>query len=246
MTFERTEKTEKCLLKAIKKEEPKPEPPLLDNYRYLETKEIRRSDRRSNSIVRHRRLSKPLAIEPPFVKKPRGQSYSSRTYCQSKRPIIPQNALDNVKTTESIQIEESVPCVQSTEEFNYRTQTENSQICRVCGKPKKGKNGRMCASVDKKLKTVNKKTVQKGDAQIEYVLEPLTEKELKELKVNNDNYQYRESFSFLKPNLRNSQTFHQRRGKSSDSKRSNCFSSRFKEKCSEKKCRYCPLHGCLL
>ena len=151
-----------------------------------------------------------------------------------------------MKTTESVQIEETVPCVQTTEEFDYRTQTENSQICRVCGKPKKGKNGRMCSSVGKKLKTVNKKKVQEGGAETEYVLEPLTDKELKELKVNNDNYQYRESFSFLKPNLRNSQTFHQRRGKSSDSKRCNRFSSGFKEKYSEKKCRYCPLHGCLI
>ena len=184
LTFERSEKTEKFLQKAIKKVEPKPEPPkkeLLDNYRYLETKEIRRSDRRSNSIVKHRRLSKPLAIEAPFVRPTRGQSYSSRTYCQSKRPVIPQNVIEDVKTTETIQIEETVPCVQSTEEFNYRTQTENSQICRVCGKPKKGKNGRMCSSVDKKLKTVKKKMLQEEVADTEYVLKPLTEEELKEL-----------------------------------------------------------------
>lgn len=249
LTFERSEKTEKCLIKAIKKVEPpkpKPQPPreLLDNYRYLETKEIRRSDRRSNSIVKHQRLSKPFGIEVPFVRKPRGQSYSSRTYCQAKRPNISQNIIENIKTTESIQLGESLPCCQTSEEFNYRTQTENSKICRICGKPKKG--GRMSASVDRKLKTVTKRKIKEEGSDTEYILKPLTEKKLNQIKGSTDNYQYRESFNFLKPNLRNSYTFHQRRGKSSDAKRGNRFSSGFKEKYSEKKCRYCPVHGCLI
>ena len=65
--YEIVDETQKMRLKVEKKEKPK-EKEILDNYRYLETKQIKRNDERRRSIVKHQRLSSPVGKETPFMR----------------------------------------------------------------------------------------------------------------------------------------------------------------------------------
>jgi len=58
-------KSELCKLKNknIEEERPNHLKEILDNYRYLEIKYLKKSDLRSRSIVVHKRLSKPIVKE---------------------------------------------------------------------------------------------------------------------------------------------------------------------------------------
>ena len=84
--YEIVDETQKMRLKVEKKEKPK-EKEILDNYRYLETKQIKRNDERRRSIVRHQRLSSPVGKETPFMRNS-FKEYKTKTTLVQKRPKI--------------------------------------------------------------------------------------------------------------------------------------------------------------
>ena len=63
--------------KKIKKE-------ILDNYRYIEIKNVSNNDEKRKSIVRHRRLGEPIGNETIYEK----QRFSTQTNYISNKPII--------------------------------------------------------------------------------------------------------------------------------------------------------------
>ena len=63
--------------KKIKKE-------ILDNYRYIEIKNISNNDEKRKSIVKHRRLGEPIGKETIYEKK----RFTNQTNYISKKPII--------------------------------------------------------------------------------------------------------------------------------------------------------------
>lgn len=260
LTYERLDKTEKVFVKGIKKVEPKPKCEKkikLDNYRYLETKEIRRSDRRSGSIVKHQRLSLPRGLETPYKRESRRNSYCSKTYYQQKKPNVTSSIntdIQNIRTSQLSQNNENYYYNSpSNEEFKYNSRTEKIDICKICGKPKRGKECRRSYSVDKTRKSVKKEIVGEEKSNDNYIIRYSGKSNSSEKKDRNslfgsfDNYQYRESSSFVRPNLRNSFTYHKRRGEgrsgSCEERYSNRFESTYRNEYSEKKGHYCPIHG---
>ena len=86
--YEIVDETQKLRIKGQKKEISKPkEKEILDNYRYLETKQIKRNDERRKSIVKHERLSKPIGKETPFMKNS-FKEYKTKTSFGQKRPKL--------------------------------------------------------------------------------------------------------------------------------------------------------------
>lgn len=86
VTYERLIGSEKYKIKGKKEEPPKPKPvrEILDNYRYIETKDLRKNDPKRISIVRHKRLGDPIGKETPYE----GQRYNTLTNYAPKRPTI--------------------------------------------------------------------------------------------------------------------------------------------------------------
>lgn len=87
--YEDVDATEKILIKTHKKPEQKskskPGPrEILDNYRYIETKEIRSKDERRASIVRHQRLGKPIGKETPYERTSFKEYKTNTTYVQKR------------------------------------------------------------------------------------------------------------------------------------------------------------------
>ena len=86
--YEIVDETQKLRIKGQKKEISKPkEKEILDNYRYLETKQIKRNDERRKSIVKHERLSRPIGKETPFNKNS-FKEYKTKTSFAQKRPKL--------------------------------------------------------------------------------------------------------------------------------------------------------------
>jgi hypothetical protein len=103
--FEDIDTTEKVLIKPQKKPEQKsqskPAPrEMLDNYRYLETKEIKSKEERRGSIVKHKRLSKPIGKETPYERASFRDYKTNTTYVQ-KRPKF--GSYDSQKTNKQTQ-----------------------------------------------------------------------------------------------------------------------------------------------
>ena len=82
--YEIVDETQKLRLKTPKKEIQKE---ILDNFRYFETKQIKRNDERRKSIVRHKRLSNPVGKETPFLRDS-FKEYKTKTTFVQKMPKI--------------------------------------------------------------------------------------------------------------------------------------------------------------
>ena len=54
--------------KLIANKKPKPMKEILDNYRYIEIKTVKKDNDRIRSIVRHKRLGKPIGKESSYEK----------------------------------------------------------------------------------------------------------------------------------------------------------------------------------
>ena len=80
------------------KEKKPPEPEILDNYRYYESKKLRH---RAGSIVKHQRLSNPVGKETPFERSSY-KEYQTNTSYVRKRPKI--DSYDDKNTFEKTQI----------------------------------------------------------------------------------------------------------------------------------------------
>ena len=78
--YEHIDGTEKYRIKGHKIPEPKPKE-LIDNYRYIETKVIKKEDKRRRSIVKHKRLSSPVGKETPYTP----HKYNSMTSSHKKK-----------------------------------------------------------------------------------------------------------------------------------------------------------------
>ena len=89
--YEHIDGTEKYRIKGQKKPEPKPKE-LIDNYRYIETKIIKKEDKRRRSIVKHKRLSSPVGKETPYTP----HKYNSMTSSHKKKS---RNSLDGSTRT---------------------------------------------------------------------------------------------------------------------------------------------------
>ena len=86
--YEIVDETQKLLIKGQKKEILKSkEKEILDNFRYLETKQIRINDERRKSIVKHKRLSSPIGKETPFMRNS-FKEYKTKTSIIQKRPKL--------------------------------------------------------------------------------------------------------------------------------------------------------------
>ena len=86
VTYERIIGSEIYKIKSKKEKPPKPKPvrEILDNYRYIETKDLRKKDSKRISIVKHKRLGDPIGKETPYE----GQRYNILTNYAPKRPTI--------------------------------------------------------------------------------------------------------------------------------------------------------------
>ena len=105
--FERLDGTENVRIKGKKL----PEAQYLDNYKYLETKEIKENHGRSRSIVKHIRLN-PSGIESPFDREIYNTYNTYTTYTQ-KKPII-----TNINTN-------TQRVYRPTTEYKYSQKTSN-------------------------------------------------------------------------------------------------------------------------
>ena len=86
--YEHVDGTEKYRIKGKKLPEPSPKKEqreILDNYKYIETKQIKNEERKRASIVKHERLSNPVGKETPYL---RGEYYNTNTSYVQKRPRL--------------------------------------------------------------------------------------------------------------------------------------------------------------
>ena len=137
--YENARGREKYFNKGQRQPEPMKNPnkskrEILDNFRYLETKEIKDQERRK-SIVRHRRLGSPVGKETPF----RREDFKSNTYQISNRPNLKNinSARGSYNPRQNNLLLNSTNSSQSSINYKFQSQTENLNICNTCGKPKK-------------------------------------------------------------------------------------------------------------
>ena len=119
---------------------------ILDNYRYIEIKNIKTNDERKKSIVRHRRLGQPIGKETLYEK----ERFSTQTNYITKRPII-----NDIKKVQNKLNERNYRKTTVENSKNYSTEKNNSQYRKISEK--------MNNSLDKSKKQIissNYKTAQ--------------------------------------------------------------------------------------
>ena len=98
---------------------------ILDNYRYIEIKNIKTNDERKKSIVRHRRLGQPIGKETLYEK----ERFSTQTNYITKRPIINDIKKDQNKLNERNYMKSKIE-----NSKNYSTEKNNSQYRKISEK----------------------------------------------------------------------------------------------------------------
>lgn len=146
---ERMNEIEKYKIQGKKIEETKPKPKreILDNYRYLETKFIKKDDERRRSIVKHRRLGKPIGKETEYS----GKRYNSQTNYKTKIPIF-----NDMKKEKKFLNQNEVRQKTALNSKNY-SQNDKSTTYQV--KPA-SQNSNIISNQKKIISTVNSKVVQ--------------------------------------------------------------------------------------
>ena len=140
---------------------------ILDNFRYLETKEIKDEEKRK-SIVRHRRLGSPVGKETPFKR----EDYHSNTYHPSNRPNLKNinSARESYNPRQNNLLLNSNDSNQNSFNYKYQSQTEKLVFCNKCGKPKKPKGMQKGRNTQSSRKSVTRQIIGEQNAQGEYII----------------------------------------------------------------------------
>lgn len=125
-SYDRVTGTKKYEVKGkIEMHNSKTKKEILDNYRYIEIKNIKNNDERKKSIVRHRRLGQPIGKETIYKK----ERYSTQTNFITKKPII--NAL---KREHNNLNERNYRKLTAETSKNYSAEKNNSQYRKISEK----------------------------------------------------------------------------------------------------------------
>ena len=122
--YEDVDSIKKLNFKIQKKSEPKPKPApreILDNYRYLETKEIRNKDKRNLSIVTHKRLGKSIGKETSYERSSFKEYKTNTTFIQ-KTPKL--GSYDTQKINKKAQNKYSEKTYNQNNKYGERSNKE--------------------------------------------------------------------------------------------------------------------------
>ena len=122
----RTDKNQRYDIKSktIEIQNTKIKKEILDNYRYIEIKNINNNDETRKSIVRHRRLGQPIGKETIYEK----ERFSTQTNYISKRPIIYEKIKEknsfNEKNYRKTTAENSKNLLKEKNNYQFNKKTE--------------------------------------------------------------------------------------------------------------------------
>ena len=155
---------------------------ILDNFRYLETKEIIDQERRK-SIVRHRRLCSPVGKVTPFRK----EDFNSSTYQLSNRPNLKNmnSARPSYNPRQNNLLLNSNDSSRSPINYKFQSQTEKLIFCKKCGKPKKPKEMQGGYNTQPSRKSVIRQIIGEQNEKGEYIIRYADEQNM-----NNFGYEF--------------------------------------------------------
>lgn len=153
-SYDQVKGTKKYEMKGkIEMQNTKTKREILDNYRYIEIKNIKTNDERKKSIVRHRRLGQPIGKETLYEK----ERFSTQTNYITKRPIINDIKKDQNKLNERNYMKSKIE-----NSKNYSTEKNNSQYRKISEKMnnyRTNTQNNQNSQISKEKPYINKETI---------------------------------------------------------------------------------------